>query len=433
MYDAIVVGARCAGAPTARLLALKGYKVLLVDKSHFPSDTFSTHYIHQPGIEALKRWDLLDRVIATNCPPIKQMILDFGSFSIQGTPPSETVTETYSPRRYILDKILVDAAEEAGVEVRENYKVTDIVTEGGRVVGIKGDTNGGSATRVERARIVIGADGRNSKIAKCVNAASYNVRPNYEGAYYAYWRDVPVDGFEIYWRKRRLVFAAPTNDGLTCIGVAWPINEFEEFRSNVEGKYIETLQLSPKLGDIVKPMNRESKFAGSGNFPNFFKKPYGPGWALVGDAGYSRDPTSAWGIADAFRDAELLTDAIDSVFSGETKEAKAFNNYEKTRNSAVLPIYRFFTKYIAPLQPMAPELTELILSLRGNQKEINRFLGAVAGTVPMADYYKISNIIHLMGISGITRVLINQILDILGANRKTLEESLFEYKEKELA
>src|SRR5262245_41405785 len=163
-FDAIVVGARCAGSPTAMLLARKGYRVLLVDRATFPSDTNSTHLLHPPAIAALARWHLLDRVVATGCPPIDTYAFDFGPLTISGSPGTTEFPLAYCPRRIVLDKILVDAAAEAGAEVREGFVVNDVLVEDGRVAGIKGRAK--DKTRVtERARVVIGADGWHSAIA----------------------------------------------------------------------------------------------------------------------------------------------------------------------------------------------------------------------------------------------------------------------------
>jgi len=156
-YDAIVVGARCAGSPSAMLLARKGYKVLLVDKATFPSDTISTHLIHPPGVAALKRWGLLNRLVATGCPPIHTYAFDFGPFTITGSPGTDEAPVSYGPRRTVLDKLLVDAAAEAGAEIREGFSVSEILFEDGRVVGIRG-RDGQGAEVTEKARIVTGAD-----------------------------------------------------------------------------------------------------------------------------------------------------------------------------------------------------------------------------------------------------------------------------------
>src|SRR5436305_2441293 len=154
MYDAIVIGARCAGSPTAMLLARKGYRVLLLDRAGFPSDTLSTHYIHQPGVARLARWGLLEQVVASNCPPVRTQLLDLGPFALEGSPPPiDGSADGYAPRRTILDQILVEAAVAAGAELREHFSVADILTDGERVTGIRGHAAGG-AMMTEHARIV---------------------------------------------------------------------------------------------------------------------------------------------------------------------------------------------------------------------------------------------------------------------------------------
>src|SRR5437667_4168951 len=156
-YDAIIVGARCAGSPTAMLLARKGYRVLVVDRATFPSDTVSTHVMHPLGVAALVRWGLLDRLVATGCPPIHTYTFDFGPFTLSGAPGTADAPVAYCPRRTVLDKLLVDAAVAAGADVREGFTVAEVTFDDGHVVGIKGHSKGGNAVE-ERAKIVIGAD-----------------------------------------------------------------------------------------------------------------------------------------------------------------------------------------------------------------------------------------------------------------------------------
>src|SRR3954452_17637757 len=173
-YDAIVIGARCAGSPTAMLLARKGHRVLLLDKARFPSDTMSTHLVHPPGVAALARWGLLDRLEATGCPPVPTYSYDFGPLTIAGSPqPVDGVAHGYCPRRTVLDQLLVDAAVQAGAELREGFVVDDVLSSGGRVTGVRGHRRGGPQT-IERARVVIGADGRHSLVAKTVGPEQYD-------------------------------------------------------------------------------------------------------------------------------------------------------------------------------------------------------------------------------------------------------------------
>src|SRR4051794_12033492 len=240
-YDTIVIGARCAGAPTAMLLAQKGYRVLLVDRATFPSDTVSTHFVHAPGVAALERWGLRDPLAASGCPPVRSYSFDFGPFTIAGSPRAvDGVDEAYCPRRPVLDTMLVHAAADAGVEVREGFSVGEIVVEDGAVVGIRSDSSSGSVT--ERAKVVIGADGRNSLVARAVQPEQYNERPAVSPAFYSYWSGVHSSGFEVYVGDRCGMAAFPTHDDLALIIVGLPEDDFNAARRDVEGSFLRTLE-----------------------------------------------------------------------------------------------------------------------------------------------------------------------------------------------
>ena len=242
-FDVIVMGARCAGSPTAMLLARKGYRVLAVDRASFPSDTVSTHLVHPRAVNALARWGLLDRLVATGCPPIHTYAFDFGAFTIAGAPGTDRDAVAYCPRRTILDKLLVDAAAEAGADIREGFTVEDLLTEHGCVVGIKGHSKGGE-TVSERARLVVGADGRHSLIAEAVRPDQYNEKPPLLAGYYTYWSGLPTDGrFDTYIRARRGFAVAPTHDGLTLTVGGWPYAEFEANKKDVEANFLAMFDL----------------------------------------------------------------------------------------------------------------------------------------------------------------------------------------------
>jgi flavin-dependent dehydrogenase len=382
MYDAIVVGARAAGSPTAMLLAQKGHRVLLVDRASFPSDTLSTHYIHQPGVARLRRWGLLDRLIATGCPPSRQLVFDVGPFALTGTPvPSDGVAEGYAPRRTVLDALLVDAAAEAGAEVRTGFPVDELVCEDGAVVGIR------SGDGVERARIVVGADGRNSFVARSVSATSYDERPGLACAYYTYWGGIEDGDVELYPRERRMVMGgAATNDGLRIVIVFWPKEEFHAVRADVERSFHAALALAPPLAERLATGERADRFYGAGDLPFYYRRPFGPGWALVGDAGYHKDPITAQGITDAFRDAELLADALHDGFRGSRSLDDALADYERIRNQETRDLYEL-TYEFASLTPPTVQQQALFESLRGDPEQMNRFLGTVAGTVSIPEFF----------------------------------------------
>ena len=392
MHHVIVVGARCAGSPTAMLLARKGYRVLLVDKATFPSDMMSTLVIWQPGVARLKRWGLLNKVVESNCPPLRTMRFDVGDFAITGSaPPADGVADAYCPRRTVLDKILVDAAVEAGAELREGFAVQEIVIEGGCVRGIRGHSKNGS-TVTETARIVIGADGPHSLVARTVQAPTYNEVPPLTCYYYSYWSGVANRGQEIYTREGRILGAWPTNDGLTLVVVVWTKSEFGEVRADIEGSFLKALrQLTPELADRVQQGKREERFVGTAELPNFFRKPYGSGWTLVGDAGYHKDPATAQGITDAFHHAELLAEAIDAGFSGKQPLEEALAEYERRRNEDAIPRYQLACD-LARLAVPPPEMQRLFSALRNNQGEADRFFGALAGTVPIPEFFAPENV-----------------------------------------
>jgi flavin-dependent dehydrogenase len=392
MYDAIIVGARAAGSPTAMHLARKGHRVLVVDRASFPSDTLSTHYIHQPGIARLLRWGLLDRLIATGCPPSRQLVFDVGPFALSGAPlPSDGVTEGYAPRRTVLDTLLVEAAAEAGAEVRTAFPVDELVFEDGVAVGIR------SGDVVERARVVVGADGRNSYVARAVQAAEYHARPGLACAYYTYWAGVEGGDVELYPRAGRMVMGgAQTNDGLRIVIVFWPREEFHAVRAEVDRAFDEALALAPPLAGRLATGERADRFYGIGDLPFYYRKPYGPGWALVGDAGYHKDPITAQGITDAFRDSELLADALDAGFTGTRPLDEALAGYERIRNEETRGLYEL-TYEFASLAPPAPEQQALFAALRENVADTNRFFGVVAGTVRPDEFFAPENIGRIVG------------------------------------
>jgi 2-polyprenyl-6-methoxyphenol hydroxylase-like FAD-dependent oxidoreductase len=389
-YDAIVVGARCAGSPAAMLLARMGYRVLAVDRATFPSDTVSTHIVHPVAVAALARWRLLDRLAATGCPPIHTYAFDFGPFAITGSPGTADAPVAYCPRRTVLDALLVHAAADAGAEIREGFTVDEILAEDGRVTGIRGRSRDGE-TVSERARIVIGADGRHSLVARAVRPEQYNDRAPLMCAYYAYWSGLPTDGrFENYARPHRGFAAAPTHDGLTLVIAGRPAAEQDAYKADVEGSYLSILALAPGFAERLRGARRETRFAGAA-VPGYFRKPYGPGWALVGDAGYNKDPITAQGILDAFRDAERCARALVEAFRGVRPFDEAMGEYHRERDAAVLPMFEM-TCEIATLEAPPPPMQQLLQAIHGNRRAMDGFVRANAGTVSPAAFFSGENV-----------------------------------------
>jgi len=252
-YDAIVVGARCAGSPTAMLLARKGHRVLLVDRDAFPSDIFRAHVIRMPGVQALARWGLYEAVLATGCAPFSTYTFDFDDFPLTGCPPfPDGSPREVAPRRKILDAILVNAAVEAGAELREQVAIDDLLWEDGRVVGVRG-RSGGQAFEA-RASLVVGADGQHSLVARKTGAAIRHSTLPLTFGYYTYWADVPATGLEVIQRMDagRVIIVFPTNDNLTCVAVQGRSDDFPAFRADLEGEYLRAVNLADDVAARVR-------------------------------------------------------------------------------------------------------------------------------------------------------------------------------------
>jgi flavin-dependent dehydrogenase len=385
MYDAIIVGARCAGSTTAMLLARQGHRVLVVDRAEFPSDTVSTHVVQAPAVAALHRWGLLDAVVASGAPAMETYNFDFGPLTINGTPrPVDGFSAAYAPRRTVLDKLLVDAAVRAGAEVRERFSVDDFVIEDGAVVGVRGHDRAGAVV-TERARVVIGADGRNSELARLVGAETYATKPKAQWSYYTYYRDLPVDGFEIFIRPHRGWGAAPTNDGLTMLVVGWAIADADAYKADPEANLLATLELAPEFAERVRAATRVERLVGAA-LPGYLRKPYGPGWVLAGDAACSKDPITAQGIIDAFHDAESVSSALHAVWADGLPYDAALADHHARRDARVMPIYEF-TAQLAALAPPPAELQQLLGQIHGHQGAMDAFVSVNASTLSPADFF----------------------------------------------
>jgi flavin-dependent dehydrogenase len=318
-----------------------------------------------------------------------------GPFSITGTPGLPHQPSSYGPRRTVLDKILVDAASEAGSEVREDFAVEEILTEDGQVTGIRGSAGGKSFT--ERARVVVGADGISSLVARSVKAETYQEKPRLLAGYYSYWSGLPLNGFEAYDRGDRSWAAWPTNEGLTLVIVGWPYAEFETNRKDVEGNFLAALDRAPAFRDRLRAGRREDRFYGM-TVPNFFRKPYGPGWALVGDAGYNKDFITAQGISDAFHQAERCADALDAWLSGRQSFDDAMKDTQTHRDTLALEGGIFeFTCQFASMQPPPPEMLQLLEATSRNREASDGFARVFSGVVTPAAFFSQENVSRIVG------------------------------------
>jgi flavin-dependent dehydrogenase len=389
-YDAIIVGARVAGAATALLLARRGHRVLVVDRDRRGRDTLSTHALMRAAVVQLQRWGLLDRVVATGVTPVHRVTFHYGDEPVA----VEIAEPLYAPRRIVLDEILIAAAEEAGAEIRFGVDVRAVTRDAhGRVTGVRGRDERG-ATFTATASTTIGADGRNSLVARLVDAPITRASVVHSAVLYGYWDDVEARGYEWCFnfvsRETRAGASGPqiqaihgtattgglipTNDGQVCVWAGMSPERFDALRGDREAA-LHTI-LAETTSDVARRAasgTRRGPIRGFVGLPGILRRPWGPGWALVGDAGYFKDPLTSHGISDALRDAELLARALDTVFTGLASEAAALSGYEHVRDDLSIPLFDA-TARIASYNQDLTQLKRLHRTLSTEMQRETRFL-----------------------------------------------------------
>lgn len=396
MYDAIVVGARCAGSSLALLLARMGHYVLLLDRDRFPSDMeMSTHAIHPRGVACLGRWGLREELTSTGAPPLARFDIDLGPFTLSGNSPAVDGEHAgFAPRRLALDSILVRAARGAGVELREGHRVTRLSFEAGRVVGAEGaDDAGGSFA--ECARIVVGADGPGSRVAAEVQAEELRAGPALQGTAWIYWSGVPLDRIELHLREHEAVYAFPCNDA-TLVGVNWSIDRFHAARKELDRSYLDVLsRLAPELAARVARAERADLPTRLAATRSFVRKAFGPGWALVGDAQEKKDPCTAQGITDAFCSAEALARALDRGLRGECDLAEALGRWESERTAWATPFHDLtcdMSRFAAP----TPQQMALYTALQRSPRDTDAFVGLITQATSPAAFFAPANLERIL-------------------------------------
>ena len=357
-FDAIIVGARAAGAATAMLLARRGLRVLALERAQYGSDTLSTHALMRPAVLQLHRWGLLDRVRAAGTPPVRRVTFRYPDENVVvDLPPSDGVDALFAPRRTVLDRILVDAARESGARVAFGIAVESLQRDSaGRVTGVLARDTAGHTFSL-RARIVIGADGIRSVVARQAGA-EVTRSSKVEGAVlFGYFADVETSGYEWGYGPGMSAGFIPTNDAEVCVFIGCATSRFrKEVQPDLPRGFRGILErVSPDMARRVASARQTGQFRGFASVSGFYRKAFGPGWALVGDAGLFRDPITTHGITDAFRDAELLARAIGGVESLE--------HYEATRDAVSRPVF---------------DVTERIAAYDWNMDEIRLHLREVS-------------------------------------------------------
>jgi 2-polyprenyl-6-methoxyphenol hydroxylase-like FAD-dependent oxidoreductase len=373
-HDVVIVGARAAGGATALLLGRLGHDVVLVDRAIFPADTLSTHQLARPGVVQLHRWGLLPAVLASGAPAIRQV-----SFTAAGESVTLAVKDKagvdllVAPRRYILDTIVAEAATRAGADLRPGITVTRVrVDDAGRAVGVYARDRSGTQVKIA-ARFVVGADGLGSRVARSVGAEVIEDRGGCGALQYAYFTGLPWHGIELFLADRALAGVFPTHGGQACIWVGTPSADARAARRKAASRtqaFTAQLDLAaPDLATRLRAGQRTSPVTGILHAPNLVRRARGPGWALVGDAGYHRDPVTGHGLSDAYRDAELLAVALHRALRGDTDDDTALASYQRQRDRALQEVFEL-TCALAEYPPV-PEFVEL-------QRQLSHALDAEA-------------------------------------------------------
>jgi flavin-dependent dehydrogenase len=373
-YDVVIVGARPAGAATALLLARQGLRVLVIDRGQHGTDTLSTHALMRGAVVQLFRWGVLSPIIAAGTPPVRRATFLYGDDALSvPVKPRDGVDALYAPRRTVLDRALIDAAMASGVTVAYGLRLTDLRRDSnGRVCGaVMMDGNG--ASRSVAARVVIGADGLRSSVASLAEAPVTRLGRWAAAVVFGYWSRLPVDGYRWYYHPGLSVGAIPTNDGLTCIFVAVPDHQFAgRFRGNVAAGYRQALDAGgDDLSGRIRHGALEGGLHGFAGQRGFFRRSAGPGWALVGDAGYFKDPITAHGITDALVDAERLAQA---VIAGTDRALGEYETQRDERASALFDV----TDRVASFEWTMDEARRLHKRLAEEMARETRLLGGPA-------------------------------------------------------
>ena len=374
-FDVVIVGARCAGAATALLLARAGARVLVVDKGGYGTDTLSTHALMRGAVLQLHRWGVLPAIIEAGTPAVRSTRFAYPSQDVTiAIEPRHGVAALYAPRRVLLDRLLVDAASRSGAEFSFHSKATGLARDAdGRVRGLAVEAPQGAVA--VRADLVIGADGLHSAVARWVNAPEILTGRHATAVLYSYWQGVSSAGYEWHYTPHASVGSIPTNDGAHCVFVSFPEEHLASARgTNATDTYEQSLRQFESLSPLLSSAQRVAPVRGFGGHRGFMKRSTGPGWALVGDAGYFKDPLTAHGITDALRDAEMLARAVIGASDG------AFGEYETIRHELS---YRLFeiTDRIASFKWTDPELQSLH---RAFSAEMSRETRVLASLEPLA-------------------------------------------------
>lgn len=369
-FDVAIVGARCAGSPLAAMLAQRGLRVCLLDKARFPSEALSTHVIQPSGVEVLKRHGMLDPILAAGAVTLSKLTLVAKGARLDAQIDPESFGATsISARRITLDQVLIEEAARAGVEVRTETRVSDLIWDDGRVAGIETSSGG------VRARLVVGADGLRSTVAGLVGAEKYRVAP--PGRMFAWGYFEGAGNTEDRLRLaslQGLTFAAsPTDAGLYMAAVCPPMSDRGRFLAARERNYEAGIAAWPELADVLAGANRVGPVRVMSNWHGYFRQAVGPGWALVGDAGHFKDPTPAQGIRDALAHSERLAETIEAGLGGASDIDEELRRWWRWRDNEGFEMH-WFAADMGTEGLAAPIATQIVRDIADDPAAAEQFL-----------------------------------------------------------
>lgn len=363
-YDAVIIGARVAGSILASILGDAGYEILLVDISSFPSSTISTHFFRGAGlVSVLNQLGVLEKVLALGCPRLeREYVYHQGGTHPESRPPQNPGNMGYclSVRRYPLDHILIQrASQTAGVHFMEKTRASQLIWDKDRVVGVKLKTPSGELT--VRARIVIGADGRHSFVAKSVNAPMEVHNPATRALYYCYVQNLPSptgkvpDGPEFSFLGDEIVYTFPSDQGFTCLAISVNLQVFRWIKKDYKEHFWQRIAQHKGIAERLNGLEIEGQILGSGPILNYVRVPFGSGWALVGDAGLHLDPWTGQGMDLASQHATYLAETLIDWFEGRHTHVSALRTYHRRRNETGLGVYEETVRLAQDLRQLFPD------------------------------------------------------------------------------
>jgi len=353
-YDVLVVGARVAGSSLALLLARRGHRVLVIDRDELPSDTLSTHFMNAMAVDQLAALGVLADVEAAGFRRITRTRTWVEDCCFEG-PAGPAGAYSLAPRRNVLDSVLIDHAVRAGAEFAQRTRAESLIQEDGRVAGAVVRPLEGQPHEV-RATVVVGADGRGSRVAEWVGAERYLEVPAMRPAYYGYYHGLeplPEPALEMWFGGDQIGFVFPMRPGEDCIALEIQPEQFDTFRSSPREAFEERVRALPGLARRLSGAELEGRLMGTRGIDNFFRRPYGPGWALTGDAAYLKDPSTGTGVGDALRQSAMLAEALDAVLGGAGWE-ETLSAFHRQRDAAMMPAYQATLAHTR-LRDQAPE------------------------------------------------------------------------------